>query len=125
MLGRLLLLVLPVPPSHTGRHLCQICVLTTDQDHADLAPVLVSLAAVEGDIPIEDQVRQVLLRCSAERLLGFWRVNAGEANLVLLVLGIENRDGVAIADAHDSALDGVGRGRQTGQRQYGGQDDAR
>jgi hypothetical protein len=112
----LLLLVPPVPPNHPGRHLCQIRILAIDHDDADFAPILVGLAAVEGDIPVEDHVGQMPLRCLAEWLLGFGCIDAGEPNLVLLALGVKNCDRVAVADTDDPALNGLGVDGHTRQR---------
>jgi len=108
MLGDLLRLVLPVPPGHPGSDLGQIRIPAFDHDNADLAPIFVGLAAFEGDVAIEHQIGQVLLRCLAKRLFRFRSINAGEPDLVPSPGVVENGDGVAVADADNPAFNGVG-----------------
>ena len=100
---RLLLLVLPVPPSHAGSHLGAICVLALNHHDADLAPILVDLAAVEDNVTIEHQIGQVFFRYLAERLGLLRCVDTSEADLVLLALGVEHGNGVAIGHRHHLA----------------------
>ena len=108
LLRRLLLLVLPVPPGHAGLHLSQIGVAAIDHHHADLSPVPVDLAAIEGDFTAKYEVGQMLLGCLTECLLGFRRVNAGEANLVAGLGAVKDRDRISVADADNPTVNGVG-----------------
>jgi hypothetical protein len=55
------------------------------------------------DLSPEDHRRQGLLRALSERLRLLRRIDAAEADLVLLAVGIEHRDRIAVRDAHHDA----------------------
>lgn len=74
----------------------------------DLAPVSADLVAIGYSLMVEQKVGQMPLRCLAERLLLFGRVNAVQPDLLLLMSGIQDGDGVSVRDAHDAALNGDG-----------------
>lgn len=56
----------------------------------------------------------MLLRCSPERLPQFGGVDPVEPDLVLAVLGVQQRDGVAIGRLDDAALELALAGLRTG-----------
>ena len=64
----------------------------------------VNLVALEPRIFFVRHLRKALARSLAERLPFFRRVDAGEADLVLLFLRVEHRDRVTVGDADDAAL---------------------
>ena len=79
-------------------------------DLADDALVAVSLLPFDAHILPKDQSRQVLLR-SLTKGLGLLRgVNALEANLVLLAVGVEHGYRVAISYADHTTEQGVSVG---------------
>ena len=55
--------------------------------------------------PARQQLGKVLLGCSPERLPTFGCVDPVQPNLVLEVVHVQQRDGVAIIHPHDAALD--------------------
>ena len=77
---------------------------------ADDALVLVSLLPLDAHLLVEHQARQVLLGSLAEGLCLFWCVDALEANLVLLAVGIEDGYRVAISNADYATGESVGLG---------------
>ena len=79
-------------------------------DLADDALVLIALVLLDAHILPEDHPRQVFLGSLAKGLSFFRCVDALEANLVLLAVGIENGYRVAIGNAHHAAEQGVGVG---------------
>ena len=78
-----------------------------DQHAADLAPVAVGLAALGHGFSVGQQLGQVPLRCSPKRLPTFGCVDPVQADLVLAVVDVEQRDGVAVSDPNDAALEPV------------------
>jgi hypothetical protein len=100
---------------------------TSIHNFAGLAPIAVCLAALGHGHLVEHQLGQVLLRRTPKRLPQLGGVDSVQADLVLAVLSVEHRDGVAVMDADDAALDGlrsacvpcsIGR-CQTDQEQHG------
>ena len=79
-------------------------------DLADDALVPVTLLPLDAHILPEDHAGQVLLGALAEWLSLLGRVDALEANLVLLAVGIEHGYRVAISNADHAAGQGVGVG---------------
>lgn len=69
---------------------------------ADDALVAVALGPFDTHLFVEDQPRQVLLGSLSEGLGLLGGVYATKANLVLLVVGIEDGYRVAISDPHNS-----------------------
>ena len=51
----------------------------------------------------------MLFTSIAEVLAFLWRINASQPDFVLSVLIVEHRDGIAIRDADNLSLDGVGK----------------
>jgi hypothetical protein len=62
-----------------------------------------SLVPLHIDLLPENQSRHGLLRALAERLSLLWSVDAAEPDLVLLAVGIEHGDRVAVRHAHHGA----------------------
>ena len=100
-------MVLLVPPRHACLDLFQIHILAVDVDDTNFAFVKIDLAAVQGDVFVEDHSAKVGLRLVPERLTGLWGIDTGEADLVLSLAAVEDSDGVAVMDAHDPALKGL------------------
>ena len=81
--------------------------------HPDLAYdalVLVALPILDPHILTEDHLRQTFLGSLAEGLGFLGGVDARQANLVLMAVGIEDGYRVAIGNAHHAAKQGVGVG---------------
>jgi len=55
------------------------------------------------DLLAEHHRRHGFLRSLSERLRLLWRIDAGDPDLVLLVVGIEHRNGIAVRHAHHCA----------------------
>ena len=55
--------------------------------------------------PVGQQLGQVLLRCPPERLPQLGGVDPVQPDLVLLVVSVQQRDGVAVMHPHYAALD--------------------
>src|SRR5215218_1317672 len=91
-------------PGEAGLDLLYVDVAPVKEDFADRAAVLVHLVPDDRHLFAEDHLRQVLFRSLPESLLRFGRVYALKAYAVLLVVRIQDRDGVAVRDAHDLAL---------------------
>ena len=100
-------------PSHPGPNLRQASISAADQDAADLAPVTVGLATLGHGLTVSRQCCQVLLRCPSEWLPQLWGVDPIQPDLVLALLGVQQRDAVAVMDPHDTALDGMRAGLRT------------
>ena len=79
-------------------------------DLAHNPAVAVTLFPLDAHILAEHHPRQVFLGSLAKGLSFFRCVDALEANLVLLAVGIENGYRVAIGNAHHAAEQGVGVG---------------
>lgn len=129
ILWRLVLRVFPVPSGEPDRQLREACVerlrtaccaAARRRDHhlADDAPVPVALVPPDDDLFPEDEARHGLLRALAEGLGFFWGVYAGEANLVLRAVGIEDGDGVAVGNGDDGAGEGGGFGGEDGKHHH-------
>jgi hypothetical protein len=54
-----------------------------------------------GEAEAHHKSARFCFRAGSERLFSLWRANAGQADLVLLVLGVEDGDGVAVCHAYD------------------------
>jgi hypothetical protein len=63
--------------------------------------------------------RQVLLRTLPEWLRLLWSVDSLKANFVLLVVGVQDGDGIAIGNTNDTAGQGVGVGRAAEEEHHG------
>ncbi len=59
----------------------------------------------------------MLLGCLTRCLLGFMCLNTGQANLVLLALGVEYGDSVAVMDANDAAGNFACKGKGGGAKE--------
>lgn len=99
---RLFFGVLPVPPGHPRLDLIQADVHAADEDDTDVAPVTVDLSAVRFHSAVVCQRREAQLRLFPERLLFLRGIDAGDPDLVLDMLGVEQRERIAVADADDS-----------------------
>jgi len=64
------------------------------------------------DLLPEDHRRERLLRALPEGLRLLGGVDAGDADLVLLVVCVQDGDGVAVRDRDDGAGEGRGVGRE-------------
>lgn len=117
----LLLSIVPVPPRHAGLDLDEVLVLPVQEYRAHLAPVLVTPGAVGGDLPAEDPVGEVLARDHAEGLLFLRRMDSGQTEFVLLQIGVEDGDCVAVADTDDPAGEGGGGGGEADHQQKRGE----
>jgi hypothetical protein len=60
--------------------------------------------ALEPGVLAVRHLREALARPIAERLTLLRGVDPVDADLVLLLLGVEHSDGVAVGDAHDTAF---------------------
>jgi len=60
----------------------------------------------------------------AEGLGALGGVDAGQADAVLDLVPVEHGEGVAVGDADDAALEGIGGGRQRGEQQEGKEEPA-
>ena len=110
VLERLLVLVLVVVPRIPLTHLLQVYVDLVDKHFANMPFVAILLAALRESEAAEHQQRQVGLRLLTKGLALLRRVNASKANFVLLALGVEQGDGVAVCNAHNAAMQGRSRG---------------
>lgn len=102
-------------PRHPGTNLFEIGILPVDYDLAQEASITVCFVAIDLDSPIKDQLAQVFFGTLAERLRLFRGIYAGQADFVLLILRVENGNGITIADADNAATQSLGEGR-TGQQ---------
>ena len=77
--------------------------------HFDEQPAIVPAAltapALGHGFTVGQQLGQVLLGCSPERLPQLGGVNPVQPKLVLAVGHVQHRDGVAVRHPHDAALD--------------------
>jgi hypothetical protein len=64
--------------------------------------VTVILAVIDHDGLSRDKIRQVLLGLRAKCLSSFRGIDALQSDLVLDLAGIEDHDGVAVGNTHDS-----------------------
>ena len=123
ILGRLLLGVLLVPPGEADRELRETHVKrlgarrTAKRLHHDLADdplVAVVLVPLDVDCFPEDHRRHGLLRALAEGLSLLGGIDAGEPDLVLFMVGVEDGDRVAVGYRDDGTGEGVGLGGEGG-----------
>ena len=73
-------------------------VALVDCNFADDAAVTISLVPVHVNLAPENHVGKALLGGLAEGLSFLRRVDAGEADLVLMLFGVQNGYGVAVGD---------------------------
>src|ERR1051325_5070795 len=85
-------------PGISGLDLLDIDVAPVEQNLAHHAPVLVHLRPDDLDLLAEDHSGKILFRGLPVRLLGFGRVNPLKAYLVLVVLPVQDGDGIAVGD---------------------------
>ena len=78
---------------------------------------MVNRRAVEPRFPLKREGGEVLARAFAEGLPGLWRVDPEEADSVLLLVAVKQRERVAILDRDDTpgeCVGGTGRGKRGG-----------
>lgn len=122
--GALLAHVLPVVPAEPDRNLREagfqrlragtVPAAGVGRGHPDLAghpPVAVPLVSADLDGVAESKTRQVLARAKAKGLTLLGRVDSGEADAVLDLLGVEHRGCIAVGDADDVAFEKAGGAR--------------
>lgn len=103
--ARLLFLICLVVPSKSRLDLREALILTINANLPNKAvpPIDLRISNVYG--LAEDHARQVLLRYLTKGLAALRGINSLEADLVLSILCVEDRDRVAINDLHDSTRD--------------------
>ena len=69
-----------------------------------------TLNLLDPRLHVVQQIGQVPLRCSPRRLPTFGCVAPVEADFVLTVVRVQQRDGVAVSDSNDAASDDVRAG---------------
>lgn len=65
--------------------------------------ISIRLMAFEASAFAISKLGKILARASAERLLAFRRIDADEADFVLVMVFIEDGDRIAVVDAHYTA----------------------
>ena len=100
----LLVLVLRRVPRHAGADLLKPYIARAFVDIAH-DPIPVTLAAVCMDVAIEGEARQARFRRCPERLTLLRRVDSRNADLVLRIGAIEDRQRVTVGDSNDAAFD--------------------
>ena len=111
LLFRLFLGVLLIPPSHSGPDLFQTDIPTADINDADLPTVAVDLSAVGVRLTVVRECREMRLRFFTKRLTFLWRIDAGDADFVGDMVGIQQGEGVAIRDPDDGVASENGKNR--------------
>src|SRR5262245_48192270 len=96
-----------IEPRHPAIDLLQGDVFAVERNFANGSPISILLTAGHRHRLTEDKIRQTLLRETAEVLITLWRVYAVEANLMLLVAGVQNPDRIPIAHTYHLAGDGL------------------
>ena len=93
--------VLPIPPGRASLDLFQTDIPTADINDADLPTVAVDLSAVGVRLTVVRECREMRLRFFTKRLTFLWRIDAGDADFVRDMVGIQQGEGVAIRDPDD------------------------
>ena len=95
-------------PRHCQLNLAEIAVDATDRYFAHGAPVTIRFVTFHRDTFSKRTIRQRTLRRSAKGLTALRRVDAGEANFVLMFQRIEHGEGVTVGHTDDATNDRLG-----------------
>jgi len=101
-------------PSQAGLDLRQIDVAPAQQHFSHNTAISVALAPLDGNLSAVDQVGQPFFRALPEWLPLLRGINSSEANSVLSLAFVQERQRVAVLDGDHYTLEGVGQGTQMG-----------
>jgi hypothetical protein len=103
----LLVCVLPIPPGESRVELSKTHILPANVDGTNVTTVAINLVAIGFSVFPKSELGQVLLRALTVGLSFLWSVDAGETDLALLPVAVEQRERIAVCNGHDSALENL------------------